>query len=120
MRIFSSLINFWNGIICYLLVFSLQTVKQNIDRILTLSCREQHPHSMISAMSSIMTRLLEEKLEEKDIEPLVFQEKFSEPLWDVIFQNLLKEAMVSVNKILLCVSHLSTLKLCIFFFPGLN
>nr|XP_027093191.1 sister chromatid cohesion protein PDS5 homolog A-like isoform X3 [Coffea arabica] len=54
--------------------------------------REQHPQSVINAMSSIMARILEDKLEEKDLEPLIFQEKFSEPLLDVILQNLLKES----------------------------
>ncbi|XP_027150474.1 sister chromatid cohesion protein PDS5 homolog A-B-like [Coffea eugenioides] len=56
------------------------------------AAREQHPQSVINAMSSIMARILEDKLEEKDLESLIFQEKFSEPLLDVIIQNLLKES----------------------------
>ncbi|KAL3513624.1 hypothetical protein ACH5RR_026341 [Cinchona calisaya] len=54
--------------------------------------REQHPHSVITAMSTIITRVLEDKLEENDLEPLIFQKKFSEPLLDVILQNLLRES----------------------------
>ncbi|CAI9115357.1 OLC1v1016244C1 [Oldenlandia corymbosa var. corymbosa] len=53
--------------------------------------REQHPQCVINAMAFIVTHILDEKLEEEDHEPLVFQEKVSEPLLDVIFQNLVRE-----------------------------
>lgn len=57
--------------------------------------REHHPPSMVSAAVSIMTQILEEKMQEKEktsSELLTFEKEESEPLLDVILQNLLKEA----------------------------
>ncbi|XP_055832582.1 sister chromatid cohesion protein PDS5 homolog B isoform X3 [Solanum dulcamara] len=57
--------------------------------------REHHPPSMVSAAVSIMTQILEEKMQEKEktsSELLTFEKEVSEPLLDVILQNLLKEA----------------------------
>ncbi|XP_016466171.1 sister chromatid cohesion protein PDS5 homolog B isoform X6 [Nicotiana tabacum] len=61
--------------------------------------REHHPPSMVSAVVSIMSQILEEKMKEKmqekersSSELLTFEKKVSEPLLDVVLQNLLKEA----------------------------
>ncbi|CAN4099678.1 unnamed protein product [Withania somnifera] len=57
--------------------------------------REHHPPSMVSAAVSIMSEILEEKMQEKEgtsFELLTFEKEVSEPLLDVILQNLLKEA----------------------------
>ncbi|KAF3640005.1 putative sister chromatid cohesion protein PDS5 -like protein A-like isoform X2 [Capsicum annuum] len=57
--------------------------------------REHHPPSMVSAAVSIMSQILEEKMQEKEktsYELLTFEKEVSEPLLDVILQNLLKEA----------------------------
>ncbi|XP_059299133.1 sister chromatid cohesion protein PDS5 homolog B isoform X2 [Lycium ferocissimum] len=57
--------------------------------------REHHPPSMVSAIVSIMSQILEEKMQEKEkssSEMLASEKKVSEPLLDVILQNLLKEA----------------------------
>ncbi|XP_033513632.1 sister chromatid cohesion protein PDS5 homolog B isoform X8 [Nicotiana tomentosiformis] len=61
--------------------------------------REHHPPSMVSAVVSIMSQILEEKMNEKmqekersSSELLTFEKKVSEPLLDVVLQNLLKEA----------------------------
>ncbi|XP_010322915.1 sister chromatid cohesion protein PDS5 homolog B isoform X2 [Solanum lycopersicum] len=56
--------------------------------------REHHPPSMVSAAVSIMTQILEEKMQDKEktsSELLIFEKEESEPLLDVILQNLLKE-----------------------------
>lgn len=53
--------------------------------------RLEHSHCVVSAMSSLMIHILEEKLDEKLLGQLISEEKFSEPLLDVILQNLLKE-----------------------------
>ncbi|KAJ8563635.1 hypothetical protein K7X08_032087 [Anisodus acutangulus] len=57
--------------------------------------REHHPPSMVSAVVLIMSQILEEKMQEKEkssSELLTFEKEVSEPLIDVILQNLLKEA----------------------------
>ncbi|XP_019257336.1 PREDICTED: sister chromatid cohesion protein PDS5 homolog A isoform X3 [Nicotiana attenuata] len=61
--------------------------------------REHHPPSMVFAVVSIMSQILEEKMKEKmqekersSSELLTFEKKVSEPLLDVVLQNLLKEA----------------------------
>ncbi|XP_019182210.1 PREDICTED: sister chromatid cohesion protein pds5 isoform X2 [Ipomoea nil] len=61
--------------------------------------RDHHPLSMIDAMSSIMTDVLEEKVVENSSELLSSEGKVSEPLLDVILQNLLKETKdISASK----------------------
>lgn len=58
---------------------------------------------MVSAVVSIMSQILEEKMKEKmqekersSSELLTFEKKVSEPLLDVVLQNLLKEAKVDM------------------------
>lgn len=51
---------------------------------------------MVHAMSSIMTAVLEEKVVDNSSELLSSEGKVSEPLLDVILQNLLKETKVSI------------------------
>lgn len=56
-------------------------------------------------MSSLMIHTLEEKLDEKVLGQLISEENFSEPLLDVILQNLLKEVQVNSCKIfIVCIS----------------
>lgn len=54
---------------------------------------------MVSAAVSIMTQILEEKMQDKEktsSELLIFEKEESEPLLDVILQNLLKETKVDM------------------------
>lgn len=54
---------------------------------------------MVSAAVSIMTQILEEKMQDKEktsSELLTFEKEESEPLLDVILQNLLKETKVDM------------------------
>ncbi|KAL2497210.1 ARM repeat superfamily protein [Abeliophyllum distichum] len=53
--------------------------------------REDHPQSLITSMSSIITRILEEKVEETDADPLILEGTVSQPLLDVVLHNLIKE-----------------------------
>ncbi|CAA2988300.1 sister chromatid cohesion PDS5 homolog A isoform X2 [Olea europaea subsp. europaea] len=53
--------------------------------------RDDHPRSLITSMSSIITRILEEKVEEADTDPLILEGSASLPLLDVILHNLIKE-----------------------------
>lgn len=71
--------------------------------IFLLICRLEHSHSVVSAMSSLMIHTLEEKLDEKVLGQLISEENFSEPLLDVILQNLLKEVQVNSCKNFYCV-----------------
>ncbi|KAL2520021.1 ARM repeat superfamily protein [Forsythia ovata] len=54
--------------------------------------REDHPQSLITSMSSIITRILEEKVEETDADPLILEGTVSQPLLDVVLHNLIKES----------------------------
>lgn len=51
-------------------------------------------------MSSIITRILEEKVEEADTDPLILEGSASLPLLDVILHNLIKERKVNNEKFL--------------------
>ncbi|KAL3845532.1 hypothetical protein ACJIZ3_002935 [Penstemon smallii] len=53
--------------------------------------RDDHPQSLINSMSSIITCILEEKIKEADSDPLCLKGNTSQPLVDLILQNIIKE-----------------------------
>ncbi|KAG8378272.1 hypothetical protein BUALT_Bualt08G0120300 [Buddleja alternifolia] len=52
---------------------------------------EDHPQSLINSLSTIIRNILEEKVKEADSDPLNFERNTSQPLLDVILQNIIKE-----------------------------
>ncbi|KZV16550.1 hypothetical protein F511_11382 [Dorcoceras hygrometricum] len=69
---------------CEDLVFKMFTSFFNV-------VREDHPQSLINSMSSIMIRILEEKVKDAHSDPLTFEANLTQRLLDVILQHIIKE-----------------------------
>lgn len=98
---------FYSVILFSLLVFwyfqwnaEMKNVKRPLIASCIFTCRDDHPQSLITSMSSIITRILEEKVEEADADPLILEGSASLPLLDVILHNLIKERKVNNEKFL--------------------
>ncbi|XP_073145431.1 sister chromatid cohesion protein PDS5 homolog B isoform X2 [Henckelia pumila] len=53
--------------------------------------REDHPQSLINSMSSIIARILEEKVTDAHSDPLNFEADITQQLLDLILQHIIKE-----------------------------